>query len=521
MSIYIHLNNNFFYTNNKSMKKSAKFLLVTLSLGAVILALFVFSQFTFGLGMFNNNKFYNGTTINGVDVSGMTIDEVSNMVATKLISSRGDVKLTLKYKDKTWQWTGENFEPNNEIIPAVKEVFAEGRKGNFFERRNAIKQIKNNGLEVNIPYTYVLGGIDEKLNAVAEEINSSAQDAVVHFDPSSKEIFVYEEEKIGVRVDEEKLKSEIDNALISNPQAVIDIPVFEDLPAITVEDLKKDIALRGTFETSIASSKSGRKHNVKRALGSFNGMIVEPSQEVSFNAVTGSRTVENGYEKANIILNGVYVEGTGGGVCQASTTLYNALILSDLEILEVNPHSLPASYVPLAFDAMVSEGYSDLIFKNNTDKPIYIRTFSDDKKVVAEIYGKPFEEGLTIVTKADFVGVLNHPGDRIVKDTEKQYADKVTYEGEYLRLKYPQEGYHSKAYLQYYKNGELVEEKLIRDEIYKAQEGIIIEGTEKLIEGMTLPENNVRFIPPQTSSSTSEDSVKNKLEKQNPSDLNP
>ena len=97
----------------------------------------------------------------------------------------------------------------------------------------------------------------------------------------------------------------------------------------------------------------------------------------------------------------------------------------------------------------------------------------------------------------------------------------MTYEGEYLRLKYPQEGYRSKAYLQYYMNGELVEEKLIRDEKYLPQEGIIIEGTEKLAEGMTLPENTVRFIPPQTSSNTKGDSVDKKLEKENPSGLNP
>ena len=295
----------------------------------------------------------------------------------------------------------------------------------------------------------MLGGIDEKLESVAEDIDVEPKDAVVHFDPSSKEIFTYEDEVIGKKVDIEKLKNDINTAFQTSLQVVVDIPVIESVPEVTVEELKKDIALRGTFETSIKTSKADRKHNVKRALNSFNGMIVQAGEEVSFNTITGSRTAENGYKKANVILNGVYVEGTGGGVCQASTTLYNALILSDLEILEVNPHSLPPSYVPLAFDAMVSEGYSDLIFKNSTEKPIYIRTYGDDNTVGVEIYGQPFPEGLKIVRKAEFVGVLNHPGDRIVKDTEKQYTDKVTYEGEYLRLKYPQEGYHSKAYLQY------------------------------------------------------------------------
>lgn len=503
------------------MKKGKKFFLVTLSLGLAVLAVFAFTQYTYGLSVFDNKRFYNGTQVNGVDVSGMTVDEVSNVISTKMISSRSDVSLTLKYGDKTYKWTGEDFEVNNEILSAVEDIFSYGREGNIFERRGTIKKIKEEGYKVTIPYTYVLGGIDEKLESVAMDINVEPKDAVVHFDPSSKEIFEYEEEQIGKEVDLEKLKQDINTAFQTSLQVVVDIPVIESGPDVTVESLKKDISLRSTFETSIATSKADRKHNVKRALNSFNGMVIQAGEEVSFNTITGSRTAENGYKKANVILNGVYVEGTGGGVCQASTTLYNALILADLEILEVNPHSLPPSYVPLAFDAMVSEGYSDLIFKNNTDKPIYIRTYGDDKTVGVEIYGNPFPEGLKIERKAEFVGVLNHPGDRIVKDIEKQYADKVTYEGEYLRLKYPQEGYHSKAYLQYYMNGELVEEKLIRDEKYLPQEGIIIEGTEKLAEGMTLPENTVRFIPPQTSSNTKGDSVEKKLEKENPSGLNP
>ncbi len=503
------------------MKKGTKFFLVTLSLGLVVLAVFAFTQFTYGLSMFDNKRFYNGTQVNGINVSGMTIEEVSNLISTQLIDKRSDVKLTLKYGDKTWVWSGEDFEPNNEILGAVEQAFKYGREGNIFERRATIKQIKTQGYKINIPYTYVLGGIDEKLNSVAEEINVEAKDAEVFFDPSSEEIFVYEKEQIGKTVDIEKLKNDIEEAFKTSSQVVVDIPVIESYPDVTVESLKEDIGLRSTFQTSIATSKADRKHNVKRALNSFNGMIVAPDEEISFNNITGARSAENGYKKANVILNGVYVEGTGGGVCQASTTLYNALILADLEILEVNPHSLPPSYVPLAFDAMVSEGYSDLVFKNNTDKPIYIRTYGDDKNVYVEIYGKPFPEGFKIVRKADFVGVLNHPGDRIVKDTEGKYADKVTYEGEYLRLKYPQEGYHSKAYLQYYMNDELIEEKLIRDEKYLPQEGIIIEGTEKLGEGMTLPENTVRFISPQTSSSTTKDGVESKLEKQNPSGLNP
>lgn len=503
------------------MKKRRKFFWITLSLGFVVLAGFAVSQFTYGMALFDNKKFYKGTTINGTDVSGLTVEEVSNLVSAKLMSSRGDVKIRLTYKDKVWEWTGEDFEPNNSVLPAVQEVFANGRSGNVFARRSSIKKIRTEGLNIQIPYTYILGGIDEKIDEVAEEIDVEPLDARVDFNPSAQEVFTFVPEKVGVKLEKTQLKNRINLALAVSKEVNLEVPVTESEPTVTAAELKQDIGKRGEFSTSIATSKADRKHNVKHALEAFNGMIVQPDEEVSFNNITGSRTTANGYKKANVILNGVYVEGAGGGVCQASTTLYNALILSDLEILEVNPHSLPASYVPLAFDAMVSEGYSDLVFKNNTDKPIYIKTSSDDKKVYVEIYGKPFEEGLKIVRKADFVEVLKHPGDRIVKDVDGTYSDKVTFEGEYYRLKYPQEGYHSRALLQYYKNDELLEEKLIRDEIYKPQEGIIIEGTEKLGEGMTLPENTVKFIPPQTTTQTTKDGVEKKIEKQNPTSTAP
>ncbi|MDD4111265.1 MAG: VanW family protein, partial [Clostridia bacterium] len=216
-----------------------------------------------------------------------------------------------------------------------------------------------------------------------------------------------------------------------------------------------------------------------------------------------------------------YVEGFGGGVCQSSTTLYNALILSDIEILEAHSHSLPISYVPLAFDAMVSEGYADLKFKNNLDNPIFIKTWGDNEKVYVNIYGEPLAEDSKIERRVEYVKTLPHEGDMIVKDTKGEYADKITYAGEYFRLKYPQEGYHAKAYLNYYKDGKIVDEKLIRDEIYKPQKGVVMEGVAILGEGMELPQNDVKIISPQIKSKTDKKSVDKKIEEQNPANYNP
>ena len=146
---------------------------------------------------------------------------------------------------------------------------------------------------------------------------------------------------------------------------------------------------------------------------------------------------------------------------------------------------------------MVSEGYADLVFVNNLDSPIYIKTYGDENNITVEIYGQPLEEGVEIKTRSELVKVLPHSGDKIVEDSEGKYSNKVIYKGEYYRLKYPQEGYESKGYVQYYKNGELTEEKEIRHDFYPAQNGVIVEGCATMEEGMTLPASSVKYINPQ------------------------
>ena len=117
---------------------------------------------------------------------------------------------------------------------------------------------------------------------------------------------------------------------------------------------------------------------------------------------------------------------------------------------------------------------------------------------------------------------IPHSGDRIIQDTNGEYSNKVTFKGEYLRLKYPHEGYEANAYLQRYSsNGELIEEKLIRHEIYNPQEGIIVEGTEDVYDGITIPENKVKYIPPQTDSKTHESNVKNIISGKHKEKYNP
>jgi vancomycin resistance protein YoaR len=286
----------------------------------------------------------------------------------------------------------------------------------------------------------------------------------------------------GLRVDRTALYKDINEQFLASNNVSVELKFIEEVATITKEyneNLTQKIA---TFSTNVADSTGGRKHNVKLALEKFNGFVLEPNKEVSFNEVTGEHTLENGYKSATIIYNGEFTDGIGGGVCQASTTLYNALLLSGVEINEVHKHTLPVFYVPLAQDAMVSEYTSDLKFTNTTEYPMYIRTYSDSSSVTVEIYSHPGE--YTYKTRSETIDTIKAGGDKIISDTDGKYSSKVLFEGEFFRISYPKDGYEAKAYLQKYLGDKLIEEKEIRHEIYQPQKGVVVEGAEKLPDGM-------------------------------------
>ena len=144
--------------------------------------------------------------------------------------------------------------------------------------------------------------------------------------------------------------------------------------------------LLSTFTTDFSSSSEGRKTNVRLAAKRIDGIVIGAGEVFSFNDVTGERTVENGYATSPIIEYGQYTLGVGGGVCQVSTTLYNAVIRAGLKILSVAPHSLPVGYVSPSMDAMVSQA-TDFRFFNNTPYNITIMSETKSDKLTFKIFG--------------------------------------------------------------------------------------------------------------------------------------
>ena len=237
------------------------------------------------------------------------------------------------------------------------------------------------------------------------------------------------------------------------------------------------ITQRASFYTSYSSSTPERKHNIKLASKSIDNTFVDVGGEFSFNLVVGERTEKRGYKKSKIIINGEFADGIGGGVCQVSTTLYNAVLLAGLEIVEYHPHSLPVSYVAPSFDAMVNSSYADLKFRNNTKNPVIIRAYADDDKLKIVVFGqKMFEKYERESVLLQTIPVL----DDVIVDEDNQYPD--VFKGEKKQVKFGKEGYVSQGYLIKVLNGKRIKKK-IRQDKYNATRGLIVYGNaEKTVE---------------------------------------
>lgn len=470
-------------------RDNANKLLLGLSTISLVLIMVVVGQFFIMESTDPSNVIHNGTMINGVNVGGLESIEAEQLIYDVFKEKSEDFSLKINYNDKSWEFDKDDFKVNSEIHTIIEE--AQKRNAlldDYDESKQTIDSMTKEGNSINVAFNYIFVGLDEKIEDIIKEIEIEPVDSQIIFNANNKKCFEITKDKNGLRVNKEQLYHDINEQFVKSNKIEVDIVTIEEPPQVTEQDNINKTQLISTYTTYVSDSTGNRKSNVKKALQYFNGFVVEPNMEVSFNKVTGPHTESNGYKVATVIYNGQFVDGVGGGICQASTTLYNALLLADVEILEVHKHTLPVKYVPLAMDAMVSEYVADLKFVNTLDTPLYITTNCNSESVTVNIYGAQID--YEVKTRSETVAKLKNLGDKVVQDTKKEYTDKVLFKGEKFRLTYPRDGYEAKAYVSYYKDGKLVEEKEIRHEYYSPQQGIIVEGVEEVPAGFEAIESS-------------------------------
>lgn len=329
-------------------------------------------------------------------------------------------------------------------------------------KREMYRDLTALGLPHDAVHNYMLPGFDEVVKHFSY-LCCERRDASVSF---GKNGFSYQKGQDSVQINEDEL---FQRALHSGGRAItIELPLNID-KAVTVEELRRNTVCRGTFTTSYSSSSANRCHNIALAASALNGVTVEVGESFSFNDVVGPRTEANGYKTGKVILDGAYTDGVGGGVCQVSTTLYNALLLSGFVPCAVQ-HSLVSSYVKPGFDAMVSYGSADLTFVNNTSHPLYIASVANGKQLTFTVYGEPNQ--YKIVRESEEV----REGFATTFVVDPQKYPELVYTDQTKVIVGGSDGVRTKSYLKYYLGGKLVATKLIRTNNYKRVDAVVASG---------------------------------------------
>lgn len=281
-------------------------------------------------------------------------------------------------------------------------------------------------------------------------------------------VFSVTKDKKGKMLDEQRLYAEIYCALKFTRGGTVKAHTVDVLPAVTTEKLKSALTKRGTYTTDYKSSTADRAHNIRLALSKIDGTAIAAGETLSFNKTVGERTERNGFKSAKIIVDGKYTDGIGGGVCQASTAVYNAALRAGLSC-HANAHSICPSYCAAGLDAMISS-VSDLLITNNTSDTVFISARSHGGMSTVTIYGERSE--YTYVPESVIVGKTEFTTTEIT-DTDRKYFDIYAHAGERLLVSPGKDGVSSETFLNVIKNGVAVKRIKLRDNTYKSLPRII------------------------------------------------
>ena len=391
-------------TNKRNIDKIIYFLIIT------------FIMFN-TMGIVNKNN-ENKKIHNNIQIEHICVGKLTRKDAVKKLNKYYPLKdFIIKYNDKKWIVSSKSIDLNYHIEESVEEAF------NYTRSESILNNIKIKGklnliktYNINLKATYDEVKLSRELDKICNEININAKDASFHVELSGE--IKRGNSKEGIKVDLPKLKEDIYNMINKKEIGEINLPVIILNPKISTEQVKSINVILGEFSTSFNESTS-RGSNIHVAGESTSDILLLPGETFSYNKVTGARNWVNGYKSAPVIVGGKVVNGEGGGVCQVSTTIYNAALTSGLLIEEVHNHSLPSRYAPRGRDATVSYGYTDLKFTNPFTHPIYIKNIVKNGAITSKIYGCKLDRRKIIIRIKE-----EYKKDKVTVHTYRLYLDE-------------------------------------------------------------------------------------------------
>lgn len=377
-------------------------------------------------------------TVNGVDVGGKTRTEAAEIIRENIVTDLKKKSLTVCGKSN-------------------KYVFSYPEIGYKDDLQSLLKTVKKGG-EYTASVSYYLNGLNEIAANICADESLAVTEPYAIFN-SEGAPFTYFEGNDGKHADGVKLINDIRTSLSGSFNDVY-LNVSTVKRKVALSTVKYDTRLLSTFTTHFDGSNTDRAHNVRLAAQKINGTVLQNGGVFSFNETVGQRTAERGFKSAKIIEHGEFVDGVGGGVCQVSTTLFNAALLAGCGISEFHPHSLAVSYVPPSCDAMVSGTYFDLKFENRTGYTLYIRAVTGGNYITFNIYGRG--DGAVYGYRSAVTGAIPAP-EEITKDESLVKAGR--------------DGTVSEGYLTVTKNG-YTKTTLFRRDKYAPIKRVVLEQTE-------------------------------------------
>lgn len=337
-----------------------------------------------------------GVYIGNVSVGQMTEDEARAAVE-EYVNGLMDTTFTLSGENGSIAMTAADMGIYTDIDSAVVDAKRAGKAGNLIKRYKTMQDLKREPLVLDMHLSVDKQKTAQKLYESAHELSQEAVDNTLVREDG---VFKIVPGKKGIEVDIVPSVYAINDYLMNVWDGVDnEIKLVSTVvePRGSEEELSKVKDLLGTFHTDFRTSGAGRTKNVTTGCSKVNGTVLYPGDEFKLSPTISPFTQENGYELAGSYENGTVVESFGGGICQVATTLYNAVILAELEITMRYNHSMQVSYVPPSMDAAIAGDYKDLRFKNNTNAPIYIEGYCNNKIIYFNIYGEETREaGRTI-----------------------------------------------------------------------------------------------------------------------------
>lgn len=425
----------------------------------------------------DTDTIYPGVYIDGVHVGGMTVEEAAAAVQQAGTTGSGAFSVSVNVGNGSWIIDSTQIPMTRNVDEVVQQAYACGR-GNttairgtritsFQERLNAAVALRTDPASFSTELTYDRSAVRQLTDSIVQYVNRDPENAsVASFDFNTR-IFTFNSDTPGAYIDPDALYNQVISRIDSGEtNASITVEPEKILAQVTKAELMNSFRMVSSYTTE-TTSNSNRNNNINLSAQAINGITVLPGETFSFNEATGERTSAKGYLPAAAIAGGQSRDEVGGGVCQTSSTLFNAVARANLEIVYRSPHAWPSTYVEKGMDATVNWPNLDFKFRNNTDWPIFIVSYYKSRKVTVEIYGMGLGDGVTIDLESEVTRTIEAPKEtKYVQNTELPA-------GTQKQTVKPRKGYEVVTYQVWYQNGKETNRVQLCTSTYKAYQEVI------------------------------------------------